>query len=88
MTRRKMTAFTFKVTLSRVMMSCGGTSSASWRRRDSDHAVNGSKYQNHARALCLAEQPAKTKNDAALVLRQDLDGTQNIDNNNDDDNSN
>src|ERR1700737_541525 len=31
MTRRKITAFTFRVTLSRVMMSCGGTSRASWR---------------------------------------------------------
>src|SRR5436309_13629531 len=31
MTRRKTTAFTFSVTLSRVMMSCGGTSNASCR---------------------------------------------------------
>src|SRR6202021_869877 len=31
MTRKKITAFTLSVTLSRVMMSCGGTSRASWR---------------------------------------------------------
>ena len=31
MTRRKITALTLSVTLSRVMMSCGGTSIASWR---------------------------------------------------------
>src|ERR1035437_8416797 len=32
MTRRVMTALTLRVTLSRVMMSCDGTSMASWRR--------------------------------------------------------
>ncbi len=42
-TRMKITAFTFNVTLSRVMMSCGGTSSASCRSETRTMRSNGLK---------------------------------------------
>ena len=81
-----MTAFTFRVTLSRVMMSCGGTSRASCRKRDAHDAIDGSEYKDDPRSLGLWKQAAEAEDDAALVFGKDLDRTEQVKNDDDNDN--
>src|ERR1700722_16112044 len=60
-TRRGMTALTLRVTLSRVMTSCGGTSIASWRRLTRTIWSRGRKIQMRPgpAAACLTRPRRK-----------------------------
>ena len=80
MTRRKITAFTFKVTLSRVMMSCGGTSSASWRSETRTIWSIGAKTRMSPALWRRGSKPSETEDDAAFVFSEDLDGAEDIKN--------
>ena len=64
---------TLTETLSRVMTSCGGTSSTTVRRPDADHAIDGRKDEDEPGPLGLRQQLAEPEDHAALVLGQDLD---------------
>ena len=55
-------------------------------QRNPHHAVDRGEDQNHARTLGCAQQAAKPEDDAALVFGQDLDGAQQV--NDDDDDGN
>src|SRR5205823_8974141 len=50
------------------------------------HAVDGREHQNDARSLGFGQQPAQAEDNAAFVLGQDLDRTQEIQNYDGDDN--
>ena len=79
-----MTAFTFSVTLSRVMMSCGGTSSASCRNETRTMRSMRRKNQNHARPFRRSQQPPQAKDHAAFILGQYLDRAEEVEDNDDD----
>ena len=53
-------------------------------QRNTHHAVDRTEDQNYAWTFCRAHQAAETEDDAALVFGQDLDGTQQIDDEDDD----
>ena len=72
------------VTLSRVITSCGGTSSTSCRRRDAHNLVNRPEHKDDARALGLRQRAAQPEDHAAFVFAQNLDGIQKVENDNGD----
>ena len=57
-------------------------------KRDAHHAVERSEHQNHARPFGRTQQTSEAEDDAALIFSQDLDGTQQVDDNDDDTNGN
>ena len=57
-------------------------------QRNAHHAVDRAEHQNDARALGLAQQAPEPEDDAALIFSQDLDGTQQVDDKDDDSNGN
>ena len=85
MTRRVMTALTLRVTLSRVMMSCGRDFHGFLAERDADDGVDGWEDEDDAGAGGGAADAAEAEDDAALVLLEDFDGVEEVDNEDDDD---
>jgi len=57
-------------------------------QRHTDHAVDGSEDEKDARPFRFIEQAAEAEDDAALVLRKDLDGAEDVDAKDDDENQN
>src|SRR5262249_24586779 len=54
-------------------------------KRDAHHAVDGGEDQDYTRTFGLRQQAAEAEDHAALVFSEDLDGTQQVQRDNDDD---
>src|SRR6202011_6007001 len=55
-------------------------------KRNAHHAIDWAENQNYARALGRAHQAAEAEDHAALIFGQDLDGTQQVNDEDDDGN--
>src|SRR6266404_742684 len=55
-------------------------------QRNTHHAIDRAKDQNYAWTLCRAHQASEAEDDAALVFGQDLDGAQQVNDEDDDGN--
>ena len=54
-------------------------------QRHAHDAVNRREYQSHARPFRRGQQPSQAKDHAALIFGQNLDGTEKVNDDNDDD---
>jgi len=84
MTRRKMTAFTFNVTLSRVMMSCAEPQ-CFLSQRDSYHSIDWREDQDYTGTFSFRQQVAQAEDNTALVFSQDFDRAEKIKSDDDND---
>jgi len=79
-----MTALTLRVTLSRVMMSCEGTSMASWRR-ETRRSGRGAEDEDHAGTGGVVAHAAEAEDDGALILLGILMELRNVEQEDEDD---
>ena len=77
-TRRVMTALTLRVTLSRVMMSCERDFHGFLAEGDADDLVDGAEDEDDAGAGGVVADAAEAEDDGALVLLEDLDGVEEV----------
>jgi hypothetical protein len=56
--------------------------------RDADHLIEGTEDEDDSRPLGHGQSAAQTEDDTALIFAQDLDGVEQIENDNSDDDEN